>query len=91
MSSLTTLCSVKRIAYSRAALQTLGKMPRNTALRIRGKISEYAADPASQANNVKKLKGIDAIRLRVGDWRIVMQDGVVLNVLKIGPRGGVYD
>lgn len=82
---------MKRIVYSRAALQTLGKMPRNTALRIRGKILDYAADPASQANNVKKLKDIDAIRLRVGDWRIVMQDDVVLAVLKIGARGSVDD
>ncbi|WP_092179900.1 type II toxin-antitoxin system RelE/ParE family toxin [Devosia sp. YR412] len=82
---------MKQIIYSRVALQTLGKMPRNSASRIRSKISAYAADPASQANNVKKLKGTDAIRLRVGDWRVVMEDGFVLDVLRIGPRGSVYD
>lgn len=58
---------------------------------IIGKIEAYANDPASQQNNVKSLKGIDAIRLRVGDWRVIMQSGVVLDVLDIGPRGGIYD
>lgn len=43
-----------------------------------------------QANNVKALKGREAIRLRVGDWRVIMDDGVVLAVLEIGPRGDIY-
>ena len=51
----------------------------------------YAADPQSQANNVTALVGREGIRLRVGDWRVIMHDGEVLDVLKIGPRGGVYD
>lgn len=66
-------------------------MPANMALRIRSKIEAYAADPASQANNVRMLKGREGIRLRVGDWRVIMQDGIVLAVLEIGPRGSVYD
>lgn len=44
------------------------------------------------AINVKALKGSPFIRLRVGDWRVVMDDRRrVLSVLKVGPRGGVYD
>lgn len=82
---------MKPITYRPAAVKTLRRMPANTALRIVGKIEAYAADPRSQANNVKALKGTEAIRLRVGDWRVIMQDGVVLDVLGIGPRGGVYD
>jgi mRNA interferase RelE/StbE len=66
-------------------------MPANTAKRIMGKVEDYATDPASQANNVTALKGRDGIRLRVGDWRVVMSDeGQVLAVLDVGPRGGVY-
>ena len=49
-------------------------------------------DPASQGNNVKALKGREGIRLRVGDWRVIMDDrGTVLAVLEICPRGGIYD
>lgn len=66
-------------------------MPAPTAALIRAKVGLYAEDPAALANNVKALKGSDAIRLRVGDWRVIMEDGVVLNVLDVGPRGGIYD
>ncbi|WP_274424808.1 type II toxin-antitoxin system RelE family toxin [Chelativorans sp. YIM 93263] len=82
---------MKRIAYRAAAAKALRRMPANTARRIMEKIEAYAADPASQANNVKALKGREGIRLRVGDWRVIMHDGEVLDVLRIGPRGGVYD
>jgi mRNA interferase RelE/StbE len=67
-------------------------MPRNVADLIRSKIEVYAEDPASQVNNVKALKGREGFRLRVGDWRVIMDDrGNVLAVLDIGPRGGMYD
>ena len=82
---------MKPVTYTRAALKTLRKMPADLAGRITGKIEQYAADPASQANNVTGLKGREGIRLRVGDWRVIMNDdGVVLAVLDIGPRGSIY-
>jgi mRNA interferase RelE/StbE len=32
------------------------------------------------------------MRLRVGDWRVVFtEDGHVLAVIRIAPRGGVYE
>ncbi len=66
-------------------------MPGNTSARIRTKVEAYATDPASQANNVKALQGRSGLRLRVGNWRVIMEDGVVLAVLEVGPRGGIYD
>jgi mRNA interferase RelE/StbE len=83
---------MKKIAYTKAAQKTLAKMPANEATKVRGKIEQYATDPESLTNNVKALKGREGIRLRVGDWRVIMNDqGAVLAVLKIGPRGRVYD
>jgi len=82
---------MKPITFTRSAAKALRRMPANTAARIVAKVEEYAADPASQANNVKALKGRDGVRLRVGDWRVIMEDGIVLQVLEIGPRGGIYD
>lgn len=80
------------IRYTRAAIRMLRRMPRNTADLIRIKIEAYATDPASQANNVKALRGREGIRLRVGDWRVILDlQGNVLAVLEIGPRGGIYD
>lgn len=83
---------MKQVSYTKAAIRVLRRMPTNTAKLIRTKIEAYATDPASQANNVKSLKGREGIRLRVGDWRVIMDDqGNVLAVLEIGPRGGIYD
>ncbi len=83
---------MKQISYTKAAIRVLRRMPTNTAKLIRTRIEAYATDPASQANNVKSLKGRQGMRLRVGDWRVIMDDqGNVLAVLEIGPRGGIYD
>lgn len=83
---------MKEIAYTSAALKTLRRMPRQESRRIMEKVRQYADDPASLANNVKTLSGRTGVRLRVGDWRVILDDhGDVLDVLKIGPRGGVYD
>lgn len=67
-------------------------MPANEANLIAQKIEQYASDPQSMANNVKALTGSPYIRLRVSDWRVIMDDqGSVLEILKIGPRGSVYE
>jgi mRNA interferase RelE/StbE len=83
---------MKQISYTKAAIKVLRRMPANTAKLIRTKIEAYAQDPSAHANNVKPLKCREGIRLRVGDWRVIMDDqGNVLAVLDIGPRGGIYD
>ncbi|MBR3371833.1 MAG: type II toxin-antitoxin system RelE/ParE family toxin [Rhodobacteraceae bacterium] len=83
---------MRQISYTKAAIRVLRRMPANTAKLIRTKIEAYATDPASQANTVKSLKGREGIRLPVGDWRVIIDDqGNVLAVLEIGPRGGIYD
>jgi mRNA interferase RelE/StbE len=84
--------TMKQISYTKSAIRVLRRLPANTATLIRAKIEAYAQDPSSQANNVKSLKGREGIRLRVGDWRVIMDDqGTVLAVFDIGRRGGIYD
>lgn len=82
---------MKQIAYSNDALRSLRRMPIKDARRIRGKIEQYAAHPASQANNVNTLRGREGLRLRIGDWRVIFEeDGDAIRVLAIGLRGSVY-
>lgn len=86
----------KAISYSRDALKTLDRIDRKTAARIVAKIEQLAADPASLANNVKVLKGGNTIegplmRLRVGDWRVIYRDGLVIAVIRVAPRGSAYE
>jgi mRNA interferase RelE/StbE len=68
-------------------------MDRATSKRIRGKIEQLAAEPGSLANNVRALKGPAGLkRLRVGDWRVIFTETlVVIAVQKVAPRGSAYD
>lgn len=67
-------------------------MPADESRRIQSKIIQYASEPDALANNIKRLAGSPYIRLRVGDWRVIMDDkGAVLDVLKIGSRGSIYE
>jgi mRNA interferase RelE/StbE len=80
------------IVYTSTALRQLSAIAKKPAQLIIRKLDQYAADPASLANQVKKLKGTDFLRLRVGDYRVIFtQDGRVVMVLKIGHRRAIYD
>lgn len=80
------------IEFTREARKTLKAMPRNVRELVLGKIDDLARDPI-RAHNVKKLVGRPAYRLRVGDWRVIytLDAGrLVVRVLDVGARGGVY-
>lgn len=62
---------VREVEYSRQALRQLSRIDRATAERIVLKVEQLAAEPASLANNIKVLKGVGLMRLRVGDWRVI--------------------
>jgi len=82
-----------RAVYSKQAVRTLARLPRNLAVRIRDKVLEVARDPYADHPNVTKLQGRTGYRLRVGDWRVlyeVQNDQLVVLVLDIGPRGQIY-
>lgn len=83
---------MRDVAYSKEATRALLRMPTNEAARIRAKIAQYARDPASLSPQVKRLKGRPLVRLRVGDWRVIMDErGVVIVIVAVGPRGGIYE
>ena len=68
------------------------RMPQDHARRIRRKLDELARDPHGMSN-VKKLTEHPGFRLRVGDWRVVyllIEERVVVHVIRIAPRGDVY-
>lgn len=81
----------KSITYTGDALKDLRRHG-NMAERIRKAIKEYAADPQAHANKIDHMKGMPGKRMRVGEYRIIFQEtGTGIMVIKIGPRGGVYD
>ena len=82
-----------RVEYSREAVKTLLRIDRATSRRIRQKVDQLASNPEALANNVSALKGGEGLmRLRVGDWRVIYTENlVVLLVIKVSPRGSAYD
>lgn len=83
----------KQVEYSREAARTLARIDQATSRRIRSKVDQLAADPQSLANNVSTLKGGHGLmRLRVGDWRVIYTETlIVIAVQKVAPRGSAYE
>ncbi len=82
---------MRRIRYTRRAAAALLRH-RNRAPQLMAKIEAYAADPAAFANNVKALQGMLGLRLRVGEFRVIIDaSDEEIVVLDIGPRGSVHD
>jgi len=92
-SALLAVTVVRRVEYSRDAARTLARIDQATSRRIRGKVQQLAAEPEALANNVRALKGPGGLkRLRVGDWRVIFTETlVVIAVQKVAPRGSAYE
>jgi mRNA interferase RelE/StbE len=83
-----------RIEIKAKARRALDRMPRDFRERVMRRVETLAADPFAAELDVKKLRGFDGFRLRVGDWRVIYQvdqGRIVVLVLAVAPRGDVYD
>ena len=82
---------MKAVTYTADAAKDL-KRHGNMARRILKAVAEYAADPAAHTNNVTRLVGSQASRMRMGDYRVIfVETDATITVTRIGPRGDVYD
>jgi mRNA interferase RelE/StbE len=83
---------VKEVVYLRPAVKALAKLPTDVRGRIFRRFEEYAADPTAAAGSVKAMQGMDALRLRVGDYRAIFRVvGERIEVAVVGHRRDVYD
>lgn len=80
----------RSVVFTRAAARALNGLPTNTESSIRDKLRQFAADPQTLMNNVKK-GGDDRYRPRIGDWRAIFMieaDRIIGH--DVGPRGSIY-
>jgi mRNA-degrading endonuclease RelE of RelBE toxin-antitoxin system len=62
--------------------------------RLRGPHTPGILEPLRRvvANNVKRLSGVHALRLRVGGYRVIFcETAETITILDIGPRGDIYE
>jgi len=80
---------MKRIVFTPASTRQWVKLAAHVRQRIDGRLMEFAA---SGKGDVKRLKGRQGSRLRVGDWRVIFyeEDGSII-IAAVGHRREIYD
>ena len=78
------------LEWKEHSLRELEKLDGFMARRILKKVGELSENPFSK--DIKKLKGSDDFRLRVGDYRIIFViEQNTIKILKVGHRKNIYD
>ena len=78
------------LEWKEDALADLEKLENSIVRRIIKKVEELLQDPYSK--DIKRLKGIEAFRLRVGDYRVIFEiEKDTILILKIGHRKNIYE
>lgn len=79
-----------KIRWNRGAYKELEKLENETIARILNKLEQAAKNPS---HFLKGLKGVTSHKLRVGDYRIIidwLRNDETLLVLKVGKRSQIY-
>ncbi|HLC56784.1 MAG TPA: type II toxin-antitoxin system RelE/ParE family toxin [Candidatus Nanoarchaeia archaeon] len=79
-----------KIIWDKESHDSLNKLENNISRRIYHKVEELSENHFSK--DIKKLKGINDFRLRVGDYRVIFyieKDTII--ILKVGHRKNIYD
>lgn len=79
-----------KVIWDEKAYEALSKLEPIISKRIEKKVSELAENPYYK--DIRKLRGMNAFRLRVGDYRVIFEiEKDIIMVLKIGHRRNIYD
>ncbi|ANV98857.1 type II toxin-antitoxin system RelE family toxin [Bradyrhizobium icense] len=80
---------MKPVAFTAASARQWAKLSPDIRRRIDRRLTEFAENGRG---DVKRLKGRDGMRLRVGDWRVIFyEDQETIVVAAVGHRREIYD
>jgi mRNA interferase RelE/StbE len=80
---------MKPIAFTATGARQWGKLSPDVRRRIDQRLTEFAA---TGHGDIKRLKGRDGMRLRVGDWRVIFfEERGTIVVAAVGHRREIYD
>ena len=78
------------IEWKENAFRELEKLEGSLARRILKKVDELSENPFSR--DIKRLKGCNDFRLRVGDYRVIFSiEQNTIQILKVGHRKNIYN
>lgn len=79
-----------KIIWDEKAWDSLNKLEPSISRRILRKVDELSENPFSK--DIKRLKGSDDFRLRVGDYRVIFViEKDIIQILKVGHRKNIYE
>jgi len=80
---------MKSIVFTPASARQWAKLSGDVRRRLDTRLQEFAE---SGKGDVRRLKGRDGARLRVGDWRVIFYEerGTIV-VVAVGHRREIYD
>ncbi|MBS3078587.1 type II toxin-antitoxin system RelE/ParE family toxin [Candidatus Pacearchaeota archaeon] len=79
-----------KIVWDEKAYDSVIKFESIISRRIFKKVDELSGNPFSK--DIKRLKGCDNFRLRVGDYRVIFSiEQDTIQILKVGHRKNIYD
>lgn len=79
------------LEWKEGAISQLQKLDVNLSRRIYKKVDELKTDPFMK--NIKRLKGEEAFRLRIGDYRVIFdvdRKNNTITILRLGHRKNIY-
>lgn len=81
-----------KVSLRKRAIKALEKVNEPYYTNIKEAINNLSENPRPQ--NCKKLKGRDAYRIRVADYRIIydiFDNELIVDVIDLGHRKNIYD
>jgi len=80
---------MKPIVFTATGARQWAKLSPEVRRRIDRRLTEFAV---TGHGDVKRLRGRDGLRLRVGDWRVIFyEDQGMIVVAAAGHRRDIYD
>ena len=87
--ALCEVWDVREIAFTSAAIRQWRKLTATTRAQIDRKLMAFAE---TGAGDVKALKGVAGMRLRVGDWRVLFTiEADTITIHAVGHRRDIYN
>jgi mRNA interferase RelE/StbE len=77
------------IVWTAAATRQWLKLSADVRRRLEARLEAFAQ---TGQRDVRRLKGRDGARLRVGDWRVIFYvEGIRMVIVAVGHRREIYD